>query len=83
MLNDINPDPRLRYAIHNCRSIDADNYMLARNVENNTQGSFEDGIIWLGAEGGGSQFQPFLDDTLSFHWLVVWVNRYFGSNELR
>ncbi|KAL5252247.1 hypothetical protein ACHWQZ_G015137 [Mnemiopsis leidyi] len=38
-------EERLRYAIHNCRSIDADNYMLARNVENSTAGSFEDGII--------------------------------------
>lgn len=24
---------KLRYAIYNCRSIDMDNYMLARNVE--------------------------------------------------
>lgn len=24
---------RLRYAINNCRSIDMDNYMLARNVD--------------------------------------------------
>lgn len=24
---------RLRYAIHNCRSIDMDNYMLSRNLE--------------------------------------------------
>ena len=24
---------RLRYAIHNCRSIDMDNYMLTRNVD--------------------------------------------------
>lgn len=25
---------RLRYAINNCRSIDMDNYMLSRNVDN-------------------------------------------------
>jgi len=24
---------RLRYAIHNCRSIDMDNYMLSRNMD--------------------------------------------------
>ena len=24
---------RLRYAIHNCRSIDMDNYMLSRNTD--------------------------------------------------
>jgi len=27
-------EEKLRYAIHNCRSIDMDNYMLARNVDN-------------------------------------------------
>lgn len=30
---------RLRYAINNCRSIDMDNYMLTRNVD---QGSDQD-----------------------------------------
>jgi E3 ubiquitin-protein ligase HERC1 len=32
---------RLRYAINNCRSIDMDNYMLSRNVDN-TEGSDTD-----------------------------------------
>lgn len=27
---------RLRYSINNCRSIDMDNYMLARNTDNGT-----------------------------------------------
>ncbi len=32
---------KLRYAINNCRSIDMDNYMLARNIDTGT-GSDDD-----------------------------------------
>lgn len=33
---------RLRYAIRHCRSIDMDNYMLLRNVEQNLEDDEED-----------------------------------------
>eukprot|EP00116_Pleurobrachia_bachei_P016094 sb/3476356/ len=36
-------EEKMRYAIHNCRSIDMDNYMLARNVDNGQM--LDDGII--------------------------------------
>lgn len=36
---------KLRYAISNCRSIDMDNYMLARNADNDHM-SDEEVIIW-------------------------------------
>ncbi|KAJ8304108.1 hypothetical protein KUTeg_017691 [Tegillarca granosa] len=38
---------KLRYAINNCRSIDMDNYMLARNTEND-QGSDDENDMILG-----------------------------------
>ncbi|XP_069137757.1 probable E3 ubiquitin-protein ligase HERC1 isoform X1 [Argopecten irradians] len=37
---------KLRYAIYNCRSIDMDNYMLARNVENDGP-SDDDGMDYM------------------------------------
>jgi len=36
---------RLRYAIHNCRSIDMDNYMLSRNMDTTTAGAVAAGHL--------------------------------------
>jgi len=60
---------RLRYAIHNCQSIDMDNYMLTRNVEPGAGGPASDEEYWVISVSG---LPHILQQVRTVAYLYLW-----------